>query len=114
MLPLVSPVACTVCAPGCVDFGTTKVCLKAPALSAVDEPAGDASKVRSTVSPEENPEPPAVIFVVGGLDVGAREIVPAKARMALAPRTTVSDRTNVRAVRVIGIPGSQSQAMREL
>ena len=60
--------------------GTSRV--KLPELSAVAEPEAAASNVMVTVSPEENPEPVAVVFVVGGPDFGEREIDAVAAKLA--------------------------------
>ena len=71
--PLVFPVACTAWDPGCADFATVTPKLKLPELSAVAWPRVAVSKVSVTLSPEEKPEPVAVVRVVGGPRFGESE-----------------------------------------
>jgi hypothetical protein len=56
--------------------------VKLPEPSAVAEPEAAASNVTVTVSPEENPEPVAVVFVVGGPDFGESKIDALAAKLA--------------------------------
>jgi hypothetical protein len=56
--------------------------VKFPELSAVAEPEAAASKVTVTLSPEENPEPAAVVLVVGGPDFGESEMDALRAKLA--------------------------------
>src|ERR1700674_5051727 len=99
--PLVCPAACTVCAPGCADLGTSTGCVKFPVLSAMAEPAADVSNVRVTVSPAVKPEPVALALEVGGPAAGDTETVAASANAALAVTTRI--RPNAKAEKELRI-----------
>jgi hypothetical protein len=85
--PLVCPLACTGCAPGCAGFGTVRMSVKFPAPSAFVVFKVAASNVTLIVSPEEYPEPVAVVLLVGGPEFGESEIDAVTAKLVPAEIT---------------------------
>src|SRR5665811_554140 len=86
--PLACPVACTAWDPGCADFDTVRAIVKLPEPSGVAVASVAESKVMATVSPAENPEPVAVVLVVGGPSFGESETDAAAAKLAPDKKTT--------------------------
>jgi hypothetical protein len=96
-----------------VDLGTTKASVKVPALFAVVEPSVAESSATLTVSPEENPAPFAIAFVVGGPMEGEAETDAASTKVddVKIMATTMSQKNRERRLQNITPPAAESSAV---